>query len=174
MFASGDAGDYRYAVTAINLNGETAPVFQSGAGNPLAITAGDAATVTITHGTLSSDAVAFALFRSKKGAVSSTTEVEFLAKIARSGGSTTVFVDFNHLIPGASKAFLMYMDQENLTWKQLAPLMKLDLAVISASFRWMQLLYGTPILFTPRKNIEYINIGRAVSSALPVENQLFI
>jgi hypothetical protein len=39
-------------------------------------------------------------------------------------------------------------------------MMKMDLAVLSPAYRWMILLYGTPILFAPKKWIRMINIGR--------------
>jgi hypothetical protein len=37
-------------------------------------------------------------------------------------------------------------------------MMKIPLATIAASIRWMQLLYLTMILYTPKKNVLYINV----------------
>ena len=45
--------------------------------------------------------------------------------------------------------------------------MKMDLAVISPAYRFMVLLYGTPLLFAPRKMVRFVNIGRYVA---PITN----
>jgi hypothetical protein len=39
-------------------------------------------------------------------------------------------------------------------------MLRMDLAVLAPAFRWMILLYGTPILFAPKKWIRFINVGR--------------
>ncbi len=35
----------------------------------------------------------------------------------------------------------------------------MDLALISPAYRWMQLLYGTPLVFNPKHNVVFKNIG---------------
>ena len=40
-------------------------------------------------------------------------------------------------------------------------MVKVPLATIDTSIRWMQLIYGTPKLYTPRHNVLFTNIGRA-------------
>jgi hypothetical protein len=58
-------------------------------------------------------------------------------------------------------AFLIDMDAENvLRFKQLAPLMKLPLARISASERFMILLYGMLQVYNPRRVVVFKNIGK--------------
>lgn len=100
--------------------------------------------------------VYYNIFRSEKDGAAGT--VEF---IGRASGSVLTFRDRNAVLPGLAAAYLMQMDAENCTWKQLAPLMKMDLAIVAPAYRWMQLLYGTPIIYTPRKNVIFENIGRA-------------
>jgi hypothetical protein len=87
---------------------------------------------------------------------------EFIGYIAPAavGGNATMR-DLNHKLPGLSQAYLLTKDAEVLRFKQLAPLMKMDLAVVATAYRWMQLLYGTPIVYAPRKNFLIENIGRA-------------
>ena len=46
-----------------------------------------------------------------------------------------------------------------MTFKQLAPMTKINLATVAASFEWLQVLYGTLIVYTPRKHFIYENIG---------------
>jgi hypothetical protein len=53
---------------------------------------------------------------------------------------------------------MVQMDLQNLAFKQLAPMLKIPLATLAASIRWMQLLYGTPIVYSPRKNIIFRNL----------------
>ena len=48
-----------------------------------------------------------------------------------------------------------------IEFAQLAPLMKMDLAILSPAYRFMVLLYGTPFLYAPKKLVRLINIGRA-------------
>ena len=48
--------------------------------------------------------------------------------------------------------------------KQLAPLMKMDLARLSPMDRFMILMYCTLQLYAPKKMVSYINIGPYVAS----------
>ena len=70
-----------------------------------------------------------------------------------------VYTDRNWLIPATSQAFMVQNNMQNYAVRQLAPMMKIPLATIAASIRWMQLLYLTYILYTPRKNVLYINVA---------------
>jgi len=54
---------------------------------------------------------------------------------------------------------LLQFDEEVIEFAQLAPLMKMDLAVLSPAFRFMVLLYGTPFLYAPKKLVRFINVG---------------
>lgn len=72
----------------------------------------------------------------------------------------SVAVDRNFLLPFTEVAYVGEMNEQVLTFRQLAPLMKMDIAVLAPAYRWMILLYGTPILFTPLKWNRIINIGR--------------
>ena len=60
------------------------------------------------------------------------------------------------------QAFILEKSEEILSFKQLAPLMKMDLAVIAPAYRFMVLAYGTPILYQPKKMVRFINIGTRV------------
>ena len=80
------------------------------------------------------------------------------------GGITPVIAgslaDINRVMPFTETLYVGEMDSQVLTFRQLAPLMKMDLAVLAPAYRWMILLYGVPILFAPRKWAKLINIGR--------------
>jgi hypothetical protein len=53
------------------------------------------------------------------------------------------------------------MNLEALSFKQLAPMVKLPLATIDTSIRWSQLIFGVPVLYTPGKHLLIQNIGRS-------------
>jgi hypothetical protein len=73
---------------------------------------------------------------------------------------TTDVDDVNLLLPFTEIAYMGEMTPAVLTFRQLLPMLRMDLAVLAPAFRWMILLYGTPILFAPKKWIRFINVGR--------------
>jgi hypothetical protein len=79
--------------------------------------------------------------------------------IVGTGAADAVFVDLNFYMPNTSVAYIGQNDESVLTMRQLAPLMKMDLAVLAPAYRWMILFYGAPILFAPKKWLRVINIG---------------
>ena len=70
----------------------------------------------------------------------------------------TAFDDRNIIMPFTSLAYLGQNDESVLTVRQLAPLMKLDLAVTAPGYRWTVLWFGAPILFAPRKWLRFLNV----------------
>jgi hypothetical protein len=74
------------------------------------------------------------------------------------GGVTTVD-DVNLNLPFTSVAYFGELTPSVLTFRQLMPMMKMDLAVLAPAYRWMILLYGTPLMFAPLKWLRFINIG---------------
>ena len=50
-------------------------------------------------------------------------------------------------------------DPDVLCWKQLGSMIKYDLAVDDTSYKWLQLLYGTPLVMAPRKNVIIRNLN---------------
>ena len=65
----------------------------------------------------------------------------------------------NRFIPNCDQAMVLQFDNEVIEFAQLAPLMKMDLALLSPAYRFMILLYGTPLLYAPKKMVRIINIG---------------
>jgi hypothetical protein len=64
-------------------------------------------------------------------------------------------------MPNTDQAILFQMDNEVIEFAQLAPLMKMDLALLGPAYRFMILLYGTPFLYAPKKMVRLVNIGTA-------------
>jgi len=168
------AGDtsFAYVVTACNRFGESAPTAFMGAVQTVTAVqkaAGNAVDATITNpATIGAfPPEYYKIYRSV--ASTSTTVPGSLASYAlvaqvpcgdQGAGGTTVFQDVNLQLPFTSTAYLGELQPSVLTFRQLMPMMKMDLAVLSPAYRWMILLYGTPILFAPKKWIRLINIGQ--------------
>lgn len=151
-WTAAEAGTYSYIVTAINDAGESV----ASSNSTQAIAAGEVADVTIGA---TATAYAYLVYRAPVG---TTTNHELIGYIAPATvGAGVTFKDANHKLPGLSQAYLLTNNAEVLRFKQLAPLMKMDLAIIATAYRWMQLLYGTPIVYAPRKCLLFENIGRA-------------
>ena len=61
-------------------------------------------------------------------------------------------------ISGTAKAYLLMHDPDVLCWKQLGSMIKYDLAVTTTQYEWLQLLYGTPLVMAPLKNVIVTNL----------------
>lgn len=83
---------------------------------------------------------------------------------SQSNGGTTAVNDTDFIMAGTSEAYLGELSTQVLAYKQLSPLMKMDLAIVAPAYRWMVLLYGVMVMYAPAKWVRYINIG--TSSAI--------
>ena len=79
----------------------------------------------------------------------------------RNNSGATSWVDENVICSNVHKVFIGELTPQVISFKQLAPMMKMDLAVIEPSIRWLQLLYGVPIIYAPKKWTVIANIGEA-------------
>lgn len=158
-FKSTDAGDYKYAISAVNQYGESAA---SAVSSPATVGTGNHVPLTITDGGGTVPATAYKLYRTEKNG----SVLYFTGKViprAKSNGiyiSSTTFNDINSHRPNTFQGLLLDMTTQSLAFKQLSPMIKMNLAIISPAIRWMQLLYGTPIVYAPKKNVVFRNIGR--------------
>lgn len=160
-FEAEDDGDYFYTVQAVNRFGRSAGVpFVAG---PTAVTvaAGDGVTVGVTSGTIEPEW--YEVFRTKVNGATGTERL-ILRKHNAAGAGEQTLVDLNDRLPGTTSAFLFQQNLENMSFKQLAPLVKIPLATVDSSVRFMILLYGVPVLYSPGRNVLFRNIGRAVGA----------
>lgn len=168
------AGDYFYAVGAINRFGESA-LLQLGAG-VITVSAVQSVDLEFVAGAGPFTPTGYIVYRSEKdpaGAYADTVLYPIINVPAAGtdakrgslangvdGGAAGFVRDRNRWLPRTEEALLMQGDTDVIEFKQLAPLMKMPLAKLSPADRWMILLYGTPIVYAPSKMIRYINIGR--------------
>lgn len=141
-FGAADAGTYGYKISLVYADGETLPSAESS----LAVAAGDKVTMVISY---TGSPLYANVFRSGKDAAGSAWE--FIGRVALVSSGGTVDVDFNNQLPGSARAFLLMHDSDALCWKQLGSMIKYDLAVTDTSYKWLQLLYGTPLVTAARK-----------------------
>lgn len=161
-----------YVVTACNRFGESAPTAVLGSSVTLSQANKDLGvhvplTVTNPASPGPFPPEYFRIYRSSASSASAVpadlSSYSLIAQVpaaSQAGGGTTGYNDVNLILPFTSTAYLGELTPQVLTFRQLMPMMKMDLAVLSPAYRWMILLYGTPILFAPRKWIRLINIGR--------------
>jgi len=162
QFVSADAGNYYYKVAAGNRYGESAA---SASGSVMNIATGGAVTITITDSGTGS-ATYYIIYRTVKAGAAGTEKRLGALRVPRAkiGGvyqATTTWQDLNDDLPATFQAWMLDMNDQVVSFKQLSPMIKMDLAVTSPAIRWMQLIYGTPIVYAPKKVCLYKNIGVA-------------
>lgn len=156
LFGADDAGSYVYKIVAHNDFGRSAAV---DVGGSIAIAAGDKLTFGVTPAAGAATKW-YSLYRTKKGGASGTERL--IARIPNTAGVGALTIDdVNASLPGCTSAYMWQQNLEVMSWKQLAPMLKIPLATIDASIRWMQLIYGMPVLYAPGKTVLFKNIGRS-------------
>lgn len=148
----------KYKVSAVNRFGESSATAASSGINVAA--KNDAVTLTITNpssiGGLTPDY--FNIYRSDDGG-STFWYIDSVAAASTTSSGTTTYVDNGVYMTNVSTCYIGEQDPMILAFKQLAPLMKMDLAVLGPAIRWMILLYGTPVVYQPKKWAKIINVG---------------
>lgn len=162
-----EVGDYYYAVSAKNRYGESALTLVA---SMTTLTAGQAVDLTITPGTGTYAATGFVVYKTKVNPANDSVAFHKLFEVPASAvtngydGSTTKVRDRFRFMPSTDQAWLPEWDGDQVfAFKQLAPLMKMNLAITAPISRFMILMYGTPILYAPRKTVRFINIGREIA-----------
>ena len=158
LFTADDAGDYFMWVVACNRYGKAAAKIVDASAHTLA--AGD----KLTFGVTPAGSIAvewWEVYRTPKNGANTTARL--VLRVANAAGTgETVIEEFNAKIPGTTHGFLFQQNLEAMSFKQLAPMVKIPLATIDPRIRWMQLIYGVPVLYAPGKAALIKNIGRAV------------
>lgn len=167
-FASGDAGNYYYHITAFNQFGESAPLSVG----PVTVASGEMVTFYLdcasgvwSAASNKTGVSGYRIYRGAKG-VSDTSKRYFIDEVAVDDADADEATDLNLFLPGTARAFIDDMSpEESISTKVLTPLLKWPLAIIDTRIRFALLLYLTgPILYAPKKHVEIINIGRFSSA----------
>jgi hypothetical protein len=154
QFQAGD--QYIFQITALNEQGESAAFVQSVA---VTISAeGNGVSFIILDPTSGNLPTSYAVYRTNNEGAGMP---EFVGYVARSNNGQTKFTDLGNKVQGSSQAYMFDMRPEVIVWKQLAPLLKINLAAISTAKEFLLWLAGTLIMAAPRKAGILDNIGRA-------------
>jgi len=166
-FATAGAGDYFYAVASKNRYGESAMTIMST--TTLSVSASQSVDIKFTITDNAYAAESFVIYRTEKDTLNYLTAdfyPIFTVNLAErtagyDGGIAGLVRDRNRELPNTKRAFVFDNSTEMWGLKQLAPIMRMDLAVTSPSRRFMILSYLTPVLYAPKKLAIVKNIGRA-------------
>jgi hypothetical protein len=160
LFTADDAGDYYYSVAACNRYGRSVSIAY---GSPTAVTvaATEHVPIPVTPSTTGGAGATewYEVYRTKKNGASGTQKLILRVKNTEGTGAQTI-IDYNASLPDTTNALLLQQNLESLSFKQLAPMVKIPLATIATSVRWCQVLYGVPVLYAPNKNFIFNNVGR--------------
>ncbi len=150
-------GTYKFVATFNNSYGESIP------SNAIAAVIDSAnvtkgVQITITNPVSTAFPIEYIrLYRTEKDG-NKFYEVAKFAVQNPGSGAAMQYVDNCVTIANTYTAFMGEMSGDVLGFKQLAPMMKMDLATLGPVIRWMVLLYGVPVLYAPKKWMRFTNI----------------
>ena len=162
-FPSG--GTISYKVTACNFNGESAGVSGNASVTltPNEVTGHIPITITNAISPTANNVEYYNIYRKDDNTGGKYYWIAAVPCQNQASEGTTVWNDTNSVMPGTRVAFLGEMNPDIIHFRQLSPLMKIDLAQIDTSYRWALVIYGVMVLTTPRKWVKVKNIGRLVA-----------
>ena len=156
-FSTAYAGNYMYAVHAINAYGISAA---KPLGSAVAVASGEKVTLTITPDSNGEPATGFIITRSKAGG----TDMMEMVRVKKSPDATTVVVDLNEDLPGTAQVVLITPDTDemkpNISFGQLMAMSNFDLPTDSSlAHRGVVALYGMLEVRAPEYCAMIKNIG---------------
>lgn len=145
------AGTYNYRITEVNDFGESSPRDITSA----VTVAADASSVVLTMPSAQAGTKYFKVYRSASGG--SAASAEFIGNYRVGLGA---YVDAGRKMPGLGEAFMLDMNAECMRFKQLAPLSKINFAIVTTALEFAIVLYGALFVYTPRFNGAWLNVGK--------------
>jgi hypothetical protein len=146
-----EAGTYQYRITEVNDFGESAPRNITAA----VVVAADDSSVVLTMPAPQAGTKYFKVYRSANGG--SAASAQFIGNYRAGLGA---FVDADAKRPGLGEAFMLDMSAECMRFKQLAPLSKINFAIVTTALEFAIVLYGALFVYTPRFNGAWKNVGK--------------
>lgn len=167
QFGADDAGDYYYWVAAANAYGISAAVRATDdASTPITVAEGDDVRFGFTPGGSNDPATEYyILYRTKVGGASAASASKIIARIPNDAGAgETTIIDLNATLPGTTSSYGLQFNQDNLAYKQLAPLLGVPFGTQALSMRKALVLFGAPAVYLPKHNFILRNVGRPVGA----------
>lgn len=144
------AGTYNVKTTLVNDAGESIPV-QAIA---VVLTAGQNIQLTVTN--MPAGVKYIKVYVSAAGGAVGTEK--FAGNFANQGNTTYVLAGRKQA--GLGEAFLLDMSAECMKFKQLAPLSKINFAIVTTALEFAIVMYGALFVYTPRFNCLFENVGK--------------
>lgn len=145
------AGTYQIKVTLVNDAGESSPVQESGG---VTISAGE--NITLTASNMPAGVKYLKVYMSAPGGAVGSEK--FVGNYANRGNTTYVIAGRKQ--PGLGEAFLLDLSAECMKLKQLSPLSKINLAIVTTALEFAIVLYAGLFVYTPRFNGVFSNCGK--------------
>ena len=145
------AGAYRVKVTAVNDAGESAPVVATG--SPVTLLAGE--NIATTMSSVPAGVKYFRLYVSAAGGAAGSEKF-----VGNYSSAQSVLRYNGSKQPGLGEAFLLDLSAECMKFKQLAPLSKINFAIVTTALEFAIVLYGALFVYTPRFNCFLKNVGK--------------
>ena len=145
------AGIYQVKVTAVNDAGESSPVSSAA----VTIT-GAQENITVTIAAAPAGVKTWKLYISAPNGAAGTEK--FAGNWANAGNGA--YVSSGKKIAGLGEAFLLDMSAECMRFKQLAPLSKINFAIVTTALEFAIVMYGALFVYTPRFNCLFSNVGK--------------
>lgn len=168
-FVASDAGNVYYAVAAVNKRGESALAIHPTA---QAVVAGASVDLTFLATPGANSSQGFVIYRSEVTTAASAANLLFypIFKVPANvltqgydGAEAGKVRDRGMFLPNTDQAFVTQLTEDVMAIKQLAPMSKLDLAILSPSRRFLLFNFLTPIVYQTQKVVRFINCGRKLS-----------
>lgn len=141
-------GSYNVRVTAVNDFGEGSP---TNAGAVTLTGVNNAITMTVTP---ASGVKYFKVYLTQAGGAAGSEL--FVGNYIANGSAITLSGALN---PGLGEAFLLDLSAQCMRFKQLAPLSKINFAIVTTALEFAVVLYGALFVYTPRFNCFLKNVG---------------
>jgi hypothetical protein len=145
------AGTYQIKVTFVNDAGESSPI-QAAA----AVVASAGQNIDVTLSSMPAGVKYIKMYMSAAGGAVGSEK--FVGNFANQGNVAYRLAGRKQ--PGLGEAFLLDMSAENMKFKQLAPLSKINFAIVTTALEFAIVMYGALFVYTPRFNCVFENCGK--------------
>lgn len=148
---SSDAATVYYTVSAFNAKGESLGTTTN---SGTAVSSGDIVTVTIPN---VSGSFGYRVYR---GLQSDGSDAQWIGETAVTSTSNATFIDDNSIMPGTDVASFMENSEMNLVIAQMAPLLKLPLAIQNTTIPFGLLYLHTLAVKAAERQFMVVNVGK--------------
>lgn len=161
QFVAADEGAYRYRVVPVGPAGVGVAVDTAA----VSVAAGESVSFTIAQSDSSATVSHYRIYRSAPDAANANGAL--LVREVANGGATTVVVDHNADLPGASPILLINSGADHMAYYQMLSLIRRPLAQINSSYPFLLMMFGAPAVMLPSKMWVIKNAGVNPAQGLP-------